>query len=343
MSKGGAHFTAQELALVLSHYDIGIIQQIKPLVAGSRRAPKQIIVSDKGRYFLKRRAKGKEIRGRIEFAHAVQNLLYEKQFPVSKFIPTKDGNNTFLEIEGHIYELFDFAAGIRFNGQPELVENAGLTLAQFHTFLKGRTFSSTSQRNSFHDSKSVRDHLKKISHDHKQQNPEKTASHLLTMYNQSSVNVNQFGFDFWPSGIVHGDWHPGNMLFSGSKISAVFDFDSLNIAPFTTDIANGALQFSITAGRPDPSDWPDYLDEAKFSAFISGYCKGNAITENELKSLPDLMIETLIAEAVLPIAATGNFSNFSGVDFLKMIHRKCQWIENNKNSLIEQMLKGCLR
>lgn len=337
MTKGGAHFTSQELALVLSHYNIGIIQQIKTMVAGNRRAPKQVIVSDKGRYFLKRRAKGKDIRARIEFAHGIQNFLNEKNFPVSKLIPTRDGNTTFLELEGHIYELFEFAIGARFDGKVEQVENAGLTLAQFHNFLKQGDFNSVSQRANYHDAALVREHLKKVYHDHKHhtQSSDKSASKLLTMYNYCSVNVNQFGFDQWPSQIVHGDWHPGNMLFSGGKISAVLDFDSLNIAPVATDIANGALQFSIVAGRPDPNDWPDYLDQMKFNAFLRGYCSENKLEENHIKSLPDLMIETLIAEAVLPIAATGSFSHFSGIDFLKMIHRKCLWIENNKQSLID--------
>ncbi|MEN6385204.1 MAG: phosphotransferase [Phycisphaerales bacterium] len=332
MPKGGAHFTSQELALVLSHYDIGIIQQIKNVVRGSRKAPKQIIVSDKGRYFLKRRAKGKDIPARIEFAHEVQKTLNQNNFPVSKLIPSRDTSKTFLEIEGHIYELFEFALGSRFDGRVELVENAGETLANFHKILKNHTFASMSQRSSFHDSKSVRSHLKKISSDN-HLGTDKTVSQLMTIYNHASVNVNQFGFDQWPKSIVHGDWHPGNMLFSGSKISAVFDFDSLNLAPITTDIANGALQFSIVAGRPDPAEWPDYLDESKFVAFINGYRKTNPISENEIKSLLDLMIETLIAEAVLPIAATGYFSNFSGIEFLKMIHRKCTWIENNRKLL----------
>jgi homoserine kinase type II len=342
MPKGGAHFTSQELALVLSHYDIGIIQQIKTLVGGNRKVPKQIIISNKGRYFLKRRAKGKDVRSRIEFAHAVQNTLTENNFPVSKLIPAKDKKITFLELEGHIYELFEFASGTRFDGRTELVENAGQILAKFHLILKNSAFPSMSQRSSFHDSKSVRDHLKKISSDNVVDS-NRTVSQLMSMYNHSSVNVNQFGFDQWPVSIVHGDWHPGNMLFAGSKISAVFDFDSLNIAPISTDIANGALQFSIVAGRPAPADWPDYLDQSKFAAFTNGYCKTNQISENEIKSLPDLMIETLIAEAVLPIAATGFFSNFSGTDFLKMIHRKCTWIENNKEELIELSMRGCLK
>jgi len=336
MSKGGAHFTSQELALVLSHYDIGIIQQIKHLIAGSNHAPKQIIVSDKGKYFLKRRSKGKTDHNRIEFAHCVQNILKEKKFPVSKIITTK-GKNTFLELDNHIYELFEFASGARFDGRIELVENAGLVLAKFHSVLKNCTFPSMSQRGNFHNSNFVREHLGKINSEN---NSDKTTSLLITMYNNSSVNVNNFGFDNWPNAIVHGDWHPGNMLFAGGKISAVFDFDSLNVAPVITDVANGAIQFSIVAGRPDPADWPDYIDQKKFVHFICGYCGENRLDDNQLKTLPDLMIETLIAEAVLPIAATGSFSNFSGSDFLKMIQRKCLWIDKNRNALIEDTINS---
>jgi homoserine kinase type II len=327
MTKGGANYTAQELAVVLSHYDIGIIQQIKSLAGGSKHAPKQIIVSDKGKYFLKRRAINKDTRTRIEFAHSVQNILLEKCFPVSKLLRTKDDNATFLELDDYIYELFEFAMGVRFDSRIELVEDAGVRLAIFHQILQGCRFESMSQRSSFHNSRAVREHLNKIGD-----------VHLLEIYDESSANVNLFGFDKWPNEIVHGDWHPGNMLVAGDKISAVFDFDSLNIAPIATDIANGVLQFSIIGGK-NPADWPDHLDEAKFSAFLTGYCHTNPISENELKAISDLMIETLIAEAVLPIAATGSFSNFSGADFLKMIQRKCLWLKNNKQQLINGLTR----
>jgi hypothetical protein len=47
------------------------------------------------------------------------------------------------------------------------------------------------------------------------------------------------------------------------------------------------------------------------------------------------MIETLIAESVLPIAVTGFFMNLSGEDFLKMICRKCSWIDKNRQTLYD--------
>jgi hypothetical protein len=57
-----------------------------------------------------------------------------------------------------------------------------------------------------------------------------------------------------------------------------------------------------------------------------------------LDSLVDLMIETMIAEAVLPIAATGFFGHHHGADFLKMIHRKSQWLKANRGQLTNSML-----
>ena len=45
------------------------------------------------------------------------------------------------------------------------------------------------------------------------------------------------------------------------------------------------------------------------------------------------MIETIIAEAVLPVATTGFFGHLSGLDFLKMIRRKAQWLDKNRDAL----------
>ena len=50
------------------------------------------------------------------------------------------------------------------------------------------------------------------------------------------------------------------------------------------------------------------------------------------------MIETMIAEAVLPIAATGFFGHLSGLDFLQMIRRKAQWLDKNREKLAEMVV-----
>ena len=95
------------------------------------------------------------------------------------------------------------------------------------------------------------------------------------------------------------------------------------------------LQFSIVGDRPNPADWPDYLDQAKLVQFLNGYRAIIQLDKSRLYSLIDLMIETIIAEAVLPIAATGFFGNLSGGDFLKMIRRKAEWIDKKRDKIVQ--------
>ncbi len=342
MAGGGAHFSSVELVEVLSHYNIGVIHQVKPLTAGNKRAPKMVITSEKGQFLLKRRPKGKDDLYRVAFAHAVQTHLAKKGFPVAALRATSDEKNTILQRDGHLYELFEFVSGTRYDGKAETTVDTGRQLARFHEYLTDFASEWKPLRGSFHDSSVVRRQLKTIGAD-KMTGPDRKlqelAERLMSLYNRSSVRVNELGFDSWSEQVVHGDWHPGNMLFSSGKLIAVLDFDSVKFAPAVTDLANGMLQFSIVGSWPNPADWPDYLDQAKLIWFLSGYREVIKLDKNKQNSLLDLMVETIIAEAVLPIAATGFFGNLSGVDFMRMIQRKAEWIDKNRQMLTEAMGK----
>jgi homoserine kinase type II len=139
----------------------------------------------------------------------------------------------------------------------------------------------------------------------------------------------------WPKQIVHADWHPGNMLFRDNHVVAVIDYDSARLLPRIIDIANGALQFSILGGDEDVNKWPDYPDESRFKRFLRGYDEVMLLSQAEIATIPHLMIEALIAEAVFPIAATGQFGRMDGMAFLQMVTRKVKWLQNNAQMLIE--------
>jgi Ser/Thr protein kinase RdoA (MazF antagonist) len=116
---------------------------------------------------------------------------------------------------------------------------------------------------------------------------------------------------------------------------AVIDYDAARLLPRITDIANGCLQFSIIGGEEDVSKWPDYLDESRFKRFLRGYDEVMLLSQAEIQTIPWLMIEALIAEAVFPIAATGSFGRMEGNSFLQMVQRKVHWMQKHANKLIE--------
>ena len=336
MPRGGAHFTLEELSRVLNQYNIGRVIETHTLTTGNRRAPKKIIVSETGKFLLKRRARGKDDLYHVAFTHEVQTFLKTKGYAVAGILETLD-NSTALNLEGHIYELFDFMPGDRFDGSAEAAAEAGRELAKLHDHFSSFVLRWKVLKRTYHDSASVRGNLDTIVSEKGPHEPghgwKTTASKLAGYYDRSSEAVNKQGFGDWPDQIVHGDWHPGNMLFLNRKVTCVLDFDSAKIAPVVTDLANGALQFSILGGKPNPDQWPCSLDNERFRGFITGYLQIMRLPQEMLEALPDLMIEIMIAEAVLPIAATGSFGHLSGIDFLKMILRKCRWIDENRKSL----------
>ncbi len=320
----------------MGHYDIGRIRKVMRLVGGSSHAPKIVVTTTKGRFLLKRRFRGKDDVYRVAFAHAVQSHLAKKYFPIAPLVTTRDGVSTLLQSRGNIYELFRFIGGARYKGSAEETIDTGRQLAKFHQYLANFKFEWQPLRATFHDSSTVRGHLKTVSTKNSHGGDKhllETGERLMRLYNSASVRVNELGFDSWPEQVVHGDWHPGNMLFNKGKIVALLDFDSIKIAQPITDLANAMLQFSIVGYHPNPTDWPDYLDQAKLVHVLEGYREVIELDKHHLDSLLDLMVETMIAEAVLPVAATGFFGNLKGQDFLKMILRKCRWIEANRKTL----------
>ena len=346
---GRETFTAEELAIVLSHYDVGVIEAIQAFPRGSRRSPKHLLRTEAGLYLLKRRAHGKDDPFKVAFCHALQLYLASRQFPLPHLIGTRQDNNSMLQWKGNIYELFEYIKGISYDNSLEATGDAGNTLAIFHKLLMYYHPEYEPPTGSYHAARSVAASFdvipRRLSHlDPDQSRDQSEQMHqvvryLQTSYNAAAMRVNEMGLPDWPMQIVHSDWHPGNMLFRGPKVVAVIDYDSARHQQRVTDVANGALQFSILGGGDDPAQWPDFLDEARFKRFLKAYDDepGCTISSAELRTIPWLMIEALIAESVIPIATTGSFARMEGMGFLLMVERKVQWLQQHAENLAQAL------
>jgi Ser/Thr protein kinase RdoA (MazF antagonist) len=129
------------------------------------------------------------------------------------------------------------------------------------------------------------------------------------------------------------------MLFRGSRVVAVIDYDAARVQQRVLDAANGALQFSIIGGDEDPGQWPDYIDETRFRRFLRGYdsVPDCVLSRAEIEAIPHLMIEALIAESVIPIANTGFFARMEGLGFLRMVQRKVKWLQAHAEEVVEKV------
>lgn len=333
-------FSPSELAVVLSHFDLGIIQSAKELHRGSRRSPKLLIQTGRGRYLLKRRARGRDDHARVRYAHQLIEHLRRKRVPTPALMLTRSGESV-LELGGHVYELFEYRAGNAYDGSLRETTHAGATLGRFHRAVEDFEPGWTPPPSTFHDSNAVRAGLNSIpsnieSHDSVTGHEAELLSitqELHERYDEAAEAVNQVGFASWPAHTIHGDWHPGNMRFRDGRVCVVLDFDAVRRQPRVIDAANGLLQFSVLRGVGDPENWPDFLDLTRLRRFILGYGLIQSLSTEERLAIPSLMIESLIAECAVPIAVTGSFGAIPGFGVLVMARRKVRWMVSERERI----------
>jgi Ser/Thr protein kinase RdoA (MazF antagonist) len=280
----------------------------------------------------------------VQFAHEVQKRLKEHGFPVAGLVETIDGL-TFVEHDNRIYELFRFINGNRFDKSNPAAAESGRILAHFHDILREFPLEPTAKKKTFHQDESF---FSIISETYdvlvKNEPPEQlegmidTVAYLREQYECAYAMVESVGFSTLPSGIVHGDWHPGNTLYKDGEIIAVIDFDSLRICPRITDIANGALQFSMRmGGAEDVEKWPSTFRGHTIRSMVQAYDQFSIlpIMASERAIFPSLMIEALIVESIIPIHKTGSFGRVRGSSFLKMVEQKLHWLVPRIDRVIE--------
>lgn len=340
-------FSASELAVVLSRYDLGVIESAKEFPRGSRRSPKLLIRTPRGRFLLKRRAHRHDLPERVEFSHQLLLHLKQHHYPVPALVTTRDAQETKLVLDGQIYEIFEFVAGERYDGSLEETEHAGKTLARFHRVVDQFETAWFPASRGYHDRAGVKSGLNSIptttsSHDSVVGHEAEllgTTQEMYERYEEAIDAVNEAGFAQWDSHITHGDWHPGNMLFSGGKVTVVLDFDSARMNPKVADVANGLLQFSILRSSGEPADWPEFFDLTRMRRFFAGYLSRGELPPAERRAIPDLMVESIIAECVVPIAATGSFGHMPGFGVLQMLKRKVRWLLGNRERILSWVME----
>lgn len=275
--------TAGELTTVCAHYNLGTVRHVSRLKAGSRSAPKVVLVSDRGTFLLKRRAPGHASDPRtVALTHEVILHLEGAGLPAPELVGTVSGNNSMLQLGGRVYEVYRFIQGRTYDRSIDDADAAGALLARLHRALADLRTGWTAPRGCYHDQPSVApglrglaDRLAPLTLSAHASDLRSLCESLASRYQRASRTATESGVGSHDVQLIHSDWHPGNVLFRdqpsaggtqppppsagvrGSRsaaavsndpalrIAAILDFDSVRIAPRLADLVNGAMQFAL--------------------------------------------------------------------------------------------------
>ncbi|MCE9619373.1 MAG: phosphotransferase [Planctomycetes bacterium] len=335
----------EEVNDALGQWEIGSVREIAPLTGGSRANPKMRIHSERGAFVLKRRPVQQTDLERIRFAHHALGTVAAAGLPVALPQPARD-RSTFQVRPHGIYELFNFLGGERWKRSELQAYEAGRALSRLHRAALEMQWHGHVKASCYHGNLVVVEALRRVPEAILAAQPETPQQPLIdqcqklsSLYQVASEKVDELEYQALDSQVVHGDWHPGNILFAGDEVTGVLDFDSARLEPAIADVANGLLQHSVRAGpRRAVAQWPHEIDEALFFGFARGIASADSGSLLKfVKMVPWLMIEACIAEAAIPIAKTGIFATIPGDQMLSLILRRASWIQGQAAMLSKRL------
>ena len=189
--------------------------------------------------------------------------------PVSKAI--KNIDNEYISIfTNKKFALFEYINGNSITKiDTHIVREIAMYLGKLHSFSKEISFEEYNRKTRI-DFNFYYNEIKKSEINFRFKNE------LLNLANE----INDFDFSTLPSGVIHGDIFPDNVLLDDyNNIKVIFDFNESYYAPFIFDIAI-VINFWIKINGFD-----FFTENNLIRDFLNYYSKYRKITKEELKSL----------------------------------------------------------
>lgn len=291
---------------ILAHFDIGAVRSLRP--GGGTAAPKVLVETDRGCFLLRARRPQSSADDVVAFDHSLIRGLAEAGLPTVAPLPCRpkpasgyQARATWLRQGAVAYEAFPFIEGLeQFHpGDPDQIASAAQHLARLHRVTEHLRPEGHKPWRREHEIGTMAETLRRAleaaeaGHDriHEAQGMLVAAEALREQLTEELVAS-------LPRVIIHGDYTPANVMFRGSQVGGIFDFDWASYQPRLVDVGE-ALQF-FAFRRETPID-PDSIwslvqewtpDDQGAHTFLRAYQSVWPLLPQEAQALPLFMCET---------------------------------------------------
>ena len=310
--EGRERFSRRELDEVLGRYELGAVRAVREAPLGTPASPKAVVDCARGRLLLKRRARGVDAPELVAFAHEVLLGCQARGVCVPPLVGTRDDNNSMVQIDDRVYELFVYIEGTPDPRTPASAERAGALLAELHAAMDAMTTRWAAPVEA-----AVIDPARA---DRAAVDPEIRAGVRRVLGRAAGHAATE-------RALVHGDWHPGNLVFRGDEPVAACDFDNARSGSRAREVAQGLAQFSLRRGEPGatPDKWPAEADLDRLGAHWRGYRDARPDAAPDPGAVAGLLPGVLVEE----VLGAGT----PDPRVVWMVLRKAQWIEDRADEI----------
>lgn len=242
--------------IIREHYDLGEITMPYQLTSTHQRRHRKMVVESEGGKFLAKTYKNDPVTlDALYFQHNLAGHLVNNGLPVAPIQKTRDGH-TFVTLDSWALELQSFIEG----GQMPITEKtlaiSGEALGRFHQVcqdLPAPPRDARKWRFSEVPRQTFKSFYEQAVKERKESKVQLHCNNIVRFLGdaKSMLDIDKrYAFE---TGIIHGDWHGGNLLFIGEKLNGIIDMEFAGDGCYLEDIAyavsNLCIRTSVKANK----------------------------------------------------------------------------------------------
>jgi homoserine kinase type II len=250
-----------------------------------------LVVTTRGRFFVKRRHPSYRHSGLIRAQHELIEHLRRHGFPAPRLMKTlKD--DSILELDGRWYEIQEFIDGMPYDpNRPAHLEQAALTLGLYHRCVEGfgrRVFRTLGDL--YAPTTARRALARLVTIWRLDTNP--LLSDLIRRLEAEvrGLAVRLAHYGALPRLVIHGDYYADNLIFEGDRIVGVVDYDRAHLEARVAELSEALIYFaSPRASQMQHIVYPGFLEWGPLSSFLESYGETCALAGDEVRAIPDFV------------------------------------------------------
>jgi Ser/Thr protein kinase RdoA (MazF antagonist) len=251
--------TAAELSLIAEHYALGGVENVEGDLGGLFNVNLKVVTA-KGA-FVVRVLSGLATEAGVRYGTAVAEHLHSQGIPALCPLRTRTGE-THMRLGQRIVQVTPFVEGVKFEYIERQAESCGRMLRRCHDALFGFPQGPIPVWSNLPSPAILEDGVRTLLNrsDVTEQVDGFSTTTLLQVYERVAEGWDST-VDSLPQTVIHGDWHPWNLLFDDvGGVRAVMDFDFAQRAARIHDVA-----YCLWALAKNPAH------RALCSRFLRGY------------------------------------------------------------------------
>jgi Ser/Thr protein kinase RdoA (MazF antagonist) len=226
--------------LIEDQYDLEITEPPSYVTAAHQRRHRKLVVgTDHGRYLIKTYKRDLVVLDSLRFQHRLSEHLDKNGLPLARILPALNGKRI-VEQEDWAIELQEFVPGGPMQMTHKTLATSARALGTFHKVCRDFPCPDRDARK-WRFSEVPRDvfgHLYNLAKAEGDDAEMDDACNGIALFlRDAGQELDTHSRNRFETGLIHGDWHGGNLMFDGEELTAVIDLEFAGDGCYLEDLA----------------------------------------------------------------------------------------------------------